>query len=129
MLNLMPKEGLREPPSSPIVWPTKKSGDLEARWKQRSNLPWMTFDPAFGYGHVYVLKEASRTGGSTDRNKIADALHSMKIESGPAVAALNGTVQFDAKGTRVNPARGTAAMAERRAGRGLSGGCRDRRNR
>ena len=103
MLNLMPKEGLAGTAVFTNVWPTKKSGDLEARWKQRSNLPWMTFDPAFGYGHVYVLKEALERAGSTDRNKIAEVLHSMKIESGPAVAALNGTVQFDAKGTRVNP--------------------------
>ena len=103
MLNLMPKEGLEGTAVFTNVWPTKKSGDLEARWKQRTSLPWMTFDPAFGYGHVYVLKEALERAGSTDRKKIADALHSMKIESGQAVAALNGPVQFDAKGMRVNP--------------------------
>jgi len=103
MLNLMPKEGLEGTAVFTNVWPTKKSGDLEARWKQRTNLPWMTFDPAFGYGHVYVLKEALERAGSTDRSKIADALHSMKIDSGPAVAALNGPVSFDAKGARVNP--------------------------
>jgi len=103
MLNLMPKEGLEGTAVFTNVWPTKKSGDLEARWKQRTNLPWMTFDPAFGYGHVYVLKEALERAGSTDRSKIADALHSMKIESGPAVAGLNGPVSFDEKGARVNP--------------------------
>jgi branched-chain amino acid transport system substrate-binding protein len=103
MLNLMSKEGLEGTAVFTNIWPTKKSGDLEARWKQRTNLPWMTFDPAFGYGHVYVLKEALERAGSTDRSKIADALHSMKIESGPAVAALNGHVSFDAKGMRVNP--------------------------
>ena len=103
MLNLMPKEGLEGTAVFTNVWPTKKSGDLEARWKQKTGLPWMTFDPAFGYGHVYVLKEAMERAGSTDRAKIAEALHSMKLESGPAVAALNGTVQFDAKGARVNP--------------------------
>jgi branched-chain amino acid transport system substrate-binding protein len=61
------------------------------------------FDPAFGYGHVYVLKEALERAGSTDRSKIADALHSMTIECGPTVAALNGAVSSDAKGARVNP--------------------------
>ena len=103
MLNLMTKEGLEGTTVFANVWPTKKSGDLEARWKKRADLPWMTFDPAFGYGHVYVLKEAIERAGSVDRNKIADALHSIKIESGPAVAALNGPVSFDAKGARVNP--------------------------
>jgi sugar lactone lactonase YvrE len=102
-INLMSKEGLEGTAVFTNVWPTKKSGDLEARWKQRANLPWMTFDPAFGYGHVYVLKEALERAGSTDRSKIAEALHSMTIESGPTVAALNGAVSFDAKGARVNP--------------------------
>ncbi len=103
MFNLMPKEGLEGTAVFTNVWPTTKSGDLEARWKQRTNLPWMAFDPAFGYGHVYLLKEALERAGSIDRSKIADALHSMKIESGQAVAALNGPVSFDAKGMRVNP--------------------------
>lgn len=103
MLNLMPKEGLEGTAVFTNVWPTKKSGNLEARWKQRANMPWMTFDPAFGYGHVYLLKEAIERAGSTDRSKIADALRSMKIEAGPTVAALNGTVSFDASGKRVNP--------------------------
>jgi ABC-type branched-subunit amino acid transport system substrate-binding protein len=58
MLNLMPKEGLEGTAVFTNVWPTKKSGDLEARWKQRSNLPRMTLDTAFGYGHIYVMKEA-----------------------------------------------------------------------
>ena len=52
---------------------------------------------------MYLLKEALERAGSTDRNKVANALHSMKIDSGPAVAALNGPVSLDAKGTRVNP--------------------------
>jgi branched-chain amino acid transport system substrate-binding protein len=103
MLNLMSKEGLEGTAVFTNIWPTKKSGDLEARWKQRANLPWMTFDPAFGYGHVHVLKEALERAGSTDRSKVADALRSMKIESGPAVAALNGPVSFDTKGARVDP--------------------------
>ncbi len=103
MLNLMPKEGLEGTVVFATVWPTKKSGDLEARWKQRTGLPWMTFDPAFGYGHVYLLKEALERAGSTDRKKIADVMHSMKIESGPTVAALNGQVSFEASGKRINP--------------------------
>jgi branched-chain amino acid transport system substrate-binding protein len=103
MLNLMSKEGLEGTVVFTNVWPTKKSGDLEARWKKRTNLPWMTFDPAFGYGHVYLLKEAIERAGSTDRAKISEAMHTMKIESGPAVAALNGPVSFEASGKRVNP--------------------------
>lgn len=103
MLNLMAKEGLEGTVVFTNVWPTKKSGDLEARWKQQTGLPWMTFDPAFGYGHVYLLKEALERAGSTDRKKISDVMHSMKIESGPAVAALNGPVSFDASGKRINP--------------------------
>ena len=103
MLNLMSKEALEGTAVFANIWPTKKSGDLEARWKQRTGQPWMTFDPAFGYGHVYVLKEALERAGSTDRAKISDAMHRMKIESGPVVAALNGPVSFDAKGVRVDP--------------------------
>ena len=103
MLNLMPKEGLEGTAVFANIWPTKNSGDLEAHWKQRTGQPWMTFDPAFGYGHVYLLKEALERAGSTDRSKVSDALHAIKLESGPAVAALNGPVSFDAKGVRVNP--------------------------
>ena len=103
MLNLMPKEGLEGTAVFTNVWPTKKAGDLEARWKQRTQLPWMTFDPAFGYGHVYLLKEAIERAGSTDRAKVAEALRTIKLESGPAVAGLNGPVSFDATGKRVNP--------------------------
>jgi branched-chain amino acid transport system substrate-binding protein len=103
MLNLMSKEGIEGTAVFANVWPTKKSGDLEARWKKRTSLPWMTFDPAFGYGHVYVLKEAVEKAGSADRAKISAALHSMRVESGPAVAALNGPVAFDEKGGRVDP--------------------------
>ncbi|MGE4242071.1 ABC transporter substrate-binding protein [Ramlibacter sp.] len=103
MLNLMPKEGLEGTAVFANIWPTKKSGDLEARWKQRTGQPWMTFDPAFGYGHVWVLKEALERAGSTDRAKVSEAMHALKLESGPAVAALNGPVSFDAKGVRVNP--------------------------
>jgi branched-chain amino acid transport system substrate-binding protein len=50
MLNLMPKEGLEGTAVFTNVWPTKKSGDLEARWKQRTGLPWMTFDPPSATG-------------------------------------------------------------------------------
>ena len=103
MLNLMPKEGLEGLAVYTNVWPTKKSGDLEARWKQKTGQPWMTFDPLYGYGHVYLLKEAVERAGSIDRTKVAGALHTMKIESGPAAMALNGPVAFDAKGVRVNP--------------------------
>ena len=103
MLNLMPKEALEGTAVFANIWPTKKSGDLETRWKQRTGQPWMTFDPAFGYGHVYLLKEALERAGSTDRTKVSEALHAIKIESGPVVAALNGPVSFDAKGVRANP--------------------------
>ena len=103
MLNLMPKEGLEGTAVFANIWPTKNSGDLEARWKQRTGQPWMTFDPAFGYGHVYLLKEAIERAGSTDRAKVAEALRTIKLESGPAVAGLNGPVSFDATGKRVNP--------------------------
>ena len=103
MLNLMPKEGLEGTTVFANIWPTKNSGDLEARWKQRTGQPWMTFDPAFGYGHVYLIKEAVERAASTDRTKVAEALHAIKIESGPVVRALNGPVSFDAKGVRINP--------------------------
>jgi branched-chain amino acid transport system substrate-binding protein len=103
MLNLMSKEGLEGTTVFANVWPTKKSGDLEARWKKRTGLPWMTFDSAFGYGHVHVLKEAIEKAGSAERAKISETLHSMRIESGSAVAALNGPVAFDEKGGRVDP--------------------------
>lgn len=103
MLNLMSKEGLEGTAVFTNVWPTKHSGDLEARWKQRTNLPWMTFDPAFGYGHVYLLKEAIEKAGAADRAKIAEALRTIRVTSGPTTAALNGPVSFDAQGKRVDP--------------------------
>ena len=103
LLNLMPKEGLEGTVVFANVWPTKRAGDMEARWKQRTNLPWMTFDPSFGYGHVYLIKEALEKAGSADRAKVAEALRSLQLTSGPAVAALNGPVSFNANGGRNNP--------------------------
>lgn len=103
MLNLMSKENLEGLTVFSTVWPTKKSAALEARWKARSGQPWMTFDPAYGYGHIYLIKEAVERAGSTDRAKVAEALRTMKIDSGPAVVALNGPVSFEASGRRVDP--------------------------
>lgn len=100
MLNLMSKESLEGLTVFTVVWPTKKSGDLEQRWIQRTKLPWMTFDPAYGYGHVYVLKEAIEKAGSADKTKVAEALRTLNLQSGPAVAALTGPVSFGENGLR-----------------------------
>ena len=102
MLNLMPKEGLEGTAVFTNVAHQEERGPGSAV-EAAHELAVDDVDPAFAYGHVYLLKEALERTGSTDRNKIADALHTMKLESGQVVAALNGTVQFDAKGMRVNP--------------------------
>ena len=88
----------------------------------------MTFDPAFGYGHVYVLKEALERAGSTDRDqdRRRAALDEDRIR--PAVAALNGTVQFDARGMRESIRRRSLLQWQNGVPVvRLSAGCRDRR--
>ena len=48
-----------------------------------------------------ILKEAIEKAGSTDRNKVAQALREIDLKDGPAKLYPDGRIKFDEKGRRV----------------------------
>lgn len=91
----MPKEGLEGTAIFTNIWPTKKSGDLEARWKRRTNMPWMTFDPTFASD---IVGQVQSWSGQTI-HRIAErgrfcalgivAVHSFALAPTPSAIILN----------------------------------------
>jgi branched-chain amino acid transport system substrate-binding protein len=47
-----------------------------------------------------ILKEAMELAGSAERHKVAAALHSMDITTGPADLFPDGRISYDEKGRR-----------------------------
>lgn len=84
-------------------WPGKQQQGLIERFKKRyPNEPWMIQDTMSTYGHVWILKEALERAGVADREKVAEAIRTMDITSGPAAEGFSGgRVKFDEKGRRV----------------------------
>lgn len=103
MLDLVDKETMQGAISVATNWTTKDSRDLEQRWKERTGKPWMTFEPKYAYGHVWMIKEALEKAGANDRAKVSQQLLTMDATSGPIVRALGGEVKFDTNGRRLNP--------------------------
>jgi branched-chain amino acid transport system substrate-binding protein len=62
----------------------------------------MTQDSMSDYGHVWIIKEAIEKTGSTDRKKIAEAVHAMDTKEGSAKYFAGGHLKFDEKGRRVD---------------------------
>jgi branched-chain amino acid transport system substrate-binding protein len=102
MLNIVDKETMEGAIGWATNWTTKDSLDVEEAWKKRTSKPWMTFEPKYAYGHVWMIKEALEKVGSPDKTKLAEQLRSMHVTSGPISKALGGEVKFDANGRRDN---------------------------
>ena len=83
-------------------WPIKGAEELVATFKKRSGEPWMTQDAISDYGHVMIVKQALEVAGSTDREKVNQAIHALDVTSGATQYFPGGRVRFDAKGRRVD---------------------------
>jgi branched-chain amino acid transport system substrate-binding protein len=81
-------------------WPGKKAADIGKRFVERTKEPWFGHDSLFAYAHVMILKEAIEEAGSADRHKVATALHTMDLTTGPADLFPDGRVSYDEKGRR-----------------------------
>lgn len=81
-------------------WAIKGQEDLINRFKQRTGEPWLTQDSASHYGHVWILKEALERAEAADRVKVAEAIRTMDLTSGPAASAFAGGVKFQPNGRR-----------------------------
>jgi branched-chain amino acid transport system substrate-binding protein len=81
-------------------WPGKKAVDIGKRFIERTKEPWFGHDSIFAYAHVMILKEAMELAGSAERHKVAAALHSMDITTGPADLFPDGRISYDEKGRR-----------------------------
>jgi branched-chain amino acid transport system substrate-binding protein len=81
-------------------WPGKKAADIGKRFVERTKEPWFGHDSIFPYAHVMILKAAMEQAGSAERHKVAAALHSMDLTTGPADLFPDGRVSYDEKGRR-----------------------------
>jgi branched-chain amino acid transport system substrate-binding protein len=70
---------------------------LNAKFEGEHHHP-MIEDMADTYAEVWIIKEAIEKAGSTDPQKIRDALASLDITSGPASFVPGGEVKFDETG-------------------------------
>jgi branched-chain amino acid transport system substrate-binding protein len=82
-------------------WGLKGQEPLIQAYKKRTGDPWITQDSLCGYGNMWILKDALEKVGKPDREKLAEAIHSMTFDKGPAAMAFPGVVKFDAAGHRV----------------------------
>jgi branched-chain amino acid transport system substrate-binding protein len=83
-------------------WPFKGDEEIVERFKKRTGEPWMTQDGITAYGDMWILKEAVERAGVADRVKVADALRTMDLNSGPAALSFPGPIRFDENGRRVD---------------------------
>ena len=81
-------------------WPGKKAAELGNRFIKRTGEPWFGHDSIFAYAHVSILAAAIDAAQSADRHKVAAALHSMDLTTGPADLFPDGRVSYDEKGRR-----------------------------
>ncbi len=81
-------------------WPGKKAAELGKRFVERTKEPWFGHDSIFAYAHVSILAAAIDMAKSADRHKVAAALHSMDLTTGPADLFPDGHVSYDEKGRR-----------------------------
>ena len=72
-----------------------------ADWNKVTGEPWMPQDAISTYGDMWILKEAMEKAASADPKKVADALRTMDITSGPARYFPGQRIKFDAEGRRV----------------------------
>ena len=83
-------------------WPMKGQEEFIERFKKRTGEPFLTQDGLCSYGHIQIFKEALERAGETDRSKVADAIRTMNLTTGPAAQSFPGPIKFDDKGRRVD---------------------------
>jgi branched-chain amino acid transport system substrate-binding protein len=82
--------------------PGKGTDDLVRRFTEATGEPFMTQDALSGYYHVWLVKEALEAAGSTDPDKVNDALENIDLDDGPAATMSGGRVRFDETGRRID---------------------------
>ncbi|MGE5269297.1 MAG: ABC transporter substrate-binding protein [Thiohalocapsa sp.] len=83
-------------------WPMKGQEELIDRFKKKTGEPWLTQDSLTAYGDLWILKAALEAAGAADKLKVAEALRTMNLTSGPAANCYPGPIKFDEKGRRVD---------------------------
>jgi branched-chain amino acid transport system substrate-binding protein len=81
-------------------WPMKGQEEFIERFKKRTGEPFLTQDGLCGYGDVAILKEALELAGAADKLKVAEAIRTMNLTTGPAAQSFPGPIKFDDKGRR-----------------------------
>ena len=81
-------------------WPGKRHQDLAARFKARTNRPWMNAQSLDGYGQIMIYREALEKVGVADRKKVAEYMRSMDTTTG-AAEYFSGPLKWDERGRRV----------------------------
>lgn len=84
------------------TWSMKGQEEIIARYKKRTNEPWMTQDALMGYAEMWLLKEAVERAGVADRVKVAEEIRKFDLKDGPAALSLPGGIKFDEKGRRAD---------------------------
>src|SRR5579862_724188 len=83
-------------------WPMKGQEEFIERYKKHTGEPFLTQDGLCGYGHTQILKAAIESAGAADKLKVAAAIRTMNLTSGPAAQCFPGPIKFDDKGRRVD---------------------------
>ena len=81
-------------------WPLKGQEEFIERFRKRTGEPFATQDALCGYGHTWILKEALERAGAADKLKVAEAIRTMNLTTGPAALSFPGPIKFDEKGRR-----------------------------
>jgi branched-chain amino acid transport system substrate-binding protein len=83
-------------------WSMRGQESIAAEYKERSGEPWITQNPICAYAHLWILKEALETAGTTDRRAVAEAIRNMDLTDGPAEFFPGGRIRFDELGRRID---------------------------
>jgi branched-chain amino acid transport system substrate-binding protein len=102
LLRLLGKDLLEGAMFITATWGLKGQEQMIARFREKTNEPWITQDSLSNYGHMMILKEAVERAGSTDRAAVSAAIRALDLTTGPAAQAYPGQrVRFDERGRRV----------------------------
>jgi len=82
-------------------WGGKGQEQVSADWTKATGEPWLTQDAISTYGDMWIFKAALEKAGSTDREKVAQALRDLDVTDGPAMFYPGQRVKFDQQGRRV----------------------------
>src|SRR6202012_5246673 len=63
-------------------WTSKSQADILPDLTKRSGEPWLGQDTISTYGDVWMIKDVIERAGSTDRDKIANALRATNLTNG-----------------------------------------------